>query len=73
MKRTATATQGAGLSGLSHAIQDGWKALAEHEIEGLKSAGVFFRRQTPGNFMMRLRMSNGLSNAGPVSHPGGAE
>ena len=63
MKRTATAAQGAGISGLSHAIQDGWKALAEHEIEGLKSAGVFFRRQTPGNFMMRLRMSNGLSSA----------
>ena len=59
----ATATQEAGLSSLSHAIQDGWKALAEHEIEGLKGAGVFFRRQTPGNFMMRLRMSNGLSNA----------
>ena len=58
-----TTTQEAGLSGLSHAIQDGWKALAEHEIEGLKGAGVFFRRQTPGNFMMRLRMSNGLSNA----------
>ena len=59
----ATATQEAGLSSLSHAIQDGWKALPEHEIEGLKGAGVFFRRQTPGNFMMRLRMSNGLSNA----------
>ena len=51
------------MSSLSHAIQDGWKALSEHEIEGLKGAGVFFRRQTPGNFMMRLRMSNGLSNA----------
>ena len=63
MKRAAKAAEGTGISGLSHAIQDGWKALAEHEIEGLKGAGVFFRRQTPGNFMMRLRMSNGLSNA----------
>ena len=63
MKRAAKAAKESGISGLSHAIQDGWKALSEHEIEGLKGAGVFFRRQTPGNFMMRLRMSNGLSNA----------
>ncbi len=57
-----TAAEEAG-SSLSHAIQNGWKSLSEHEIEGLKGAGVFFQRQTPGNFMMRLRMSNGLSNA----------
>ncbi len=63
VKRIAKSAEEASNNSLSHAIQDGWKALSEREIEGLKGAGVFFRRQTPGNFMMRLRMSNGLSNA----------
>jgi ferredoxin-nitrite reductase len=29
----------------------------------LKWLGVFFRRQTPGRFMMRIRMPNGFTNA----------
>jgi NAD(P)H-dependent nitrite reductase large subunit len=41
----------------------GWEAIDEGDRERLKWAGVFFRRQTPGRFMMRLRMSTGLSNA----------
>jgi NAD(P)H-dependent nitrite reductase large subunit len=43
--------------------QSGWEALEDGDRERLKWAGVFFRRQTPGQFMMRLRMSNGVSNA----------
>ena len=50
MKRTATAAQETGLSGLSHAIQDGWKALAEHEIEGLKSARRLLSASDAGQF-----------------------
>jgi NAD(P)H-dependent nitrite reductase large subunit len=42
--------------------QSGWEAIEEGDRERLKWAGVFFRRQTPGQFMMRLRMSNGVSN-----------
>ena len=41
----------------------GWRAIEEGDRERLKWAGVFFRRQTPGLFMMRLRMSNGFSSA----------
>ena len=43
--------------------QDGWEAIDEGNRERLKWAGVFFRRQTPGLFMMRVRMSNGHTNA----------
>jgi len=46
--------------------QSGWEAIEEGDRERLKWAGVFFRRQTPGQFMMRLRMSNGLTNAEQV-------
>lgn len=41
----------------------GWEAIEEGDRERLKWAGVFFRRQTPGHFMMRVRMPNGLTNA----------
>jgi NAD(P)H-dependent nitrite reductase large subunit len=43
--------------------RDGWQAIDEGDRERLKWAGVFFRRQTPGRFMMRVRISNGLTNA----------
>jgi NAD(P)H-dependent nitrite reductase large subunit len=43
--------------------QAGWEAIEEGDRERLKWAGVFFRRQTPGHFMMRVRMPNGLTNA----------
>jgi NAD(P)H-dependent nitrite reductase large subunit len=45
----------------------GWEAIAEGDRERLKWAGVFFRRQTPGRFMMRLRMPNGLTRAEQLS------
>ena len=43
--------------------QEGWQAIDEGDRERLKWAGVFFRRQTPGRFMMRVRISNGLTHA----------
>ena len=42
---------------------EGWRAIDESNRERLKWGGVFFRRQTPGKFMMRVRISNGLTNA----------
>jgi ferredoxin-nitrite reductase len=42
---------------------DGWEAIDDGDRERLKWGGVFFRRQTPGKFMMRVRISNGLTNA----------
>ena len=41
----------------------GWESIPAEERDRLKWAGVFFRRQTPGRFMMRVRMTNGFSNA----------
>ena len=41
----------------------GWETISDGDRERLKWLGVFFRRQTPGYFMMRLRISNGLSNS----------
>ena len=44
-------------------IRNGWEAIPPEKRDRLKWVGVFYRRQTPGKFMMRLRMSNGFSNA----------
>jgi ferredoxin-nitrite reductase len=41
-------------------------AIEDGDRERLKWAGVFFRRQTPGQFMMRVRMPNGLTNAAQI-------
>jgi NAD(P)H-nitrite reductase large subunit len=46
--------------------QEGWEAIDEGDRERLKWAGVFFRRQTPGKFMMRVRISNGFTNAAQI-------
>ena len=42
---------------------EGWEAIGDGDKERLKWAGVFFRRQTPGYFMMRIRMPNGIASA----------
>ena len=44
-------------------IRDGWESIPPTERDRLKWVGVFYRKQTPGAFMMRLRMSSGFSNA----------
>ncbi len=43
--------------------RDGWETIGDADRERLKWLGVFFRRQTPGRFMMRIRMPNGFTNA----------
>ena len=48
---------------LSRYAAEGWESISEGDKERLKWLGVFFRRQTPGNFMMRLRIPNGFSNS----------
>jgi ferredoxin-nitrite reductase len=42
---------------------EGWETITDGDKERLKWAGVFFRRQTPGHFMMRLRIPNGIMSA----------
>ena len=41
----------------------GWQAIQESDLERLKWWGIFLRRHTPGHFMMRIRIPNGISNA----------
>jgi len=43
--------------------REGWKTIADDDKERLKWAGVFHRRPTPGHFMMRIRMPNGIVTA----------
>lgn len=43
-------------------IQRGAESLTPSEKELLKWLGVFFRRPTPGKFMMRVRMPNGFGS-----------
>lgn len=48
------------LGELPHIIERGVAALTPAEKELLKWLGVFYRRPTPGKFMMRIRMPNGF-------------
>jgi ferredoxin-nitrite reductase len=51
------------LQDIPHYAAEGWQAIDDGDKERLKWAGVFFRRQTPGHFMMRLRIPNGIATA----------
>ncbi|MBI1893179.1 MAG: Rieske 2Fe-2S domain-containing protein [Candidatus Rokubacteria bacterium] len=41
----------------------GVESIEEENLERLKWWGVFFRRHTPGFFMMRIRIPNGITNS----------
>jgi len=43
--------------------REGWKTIADDDKERLKWVGVFQRKPTPGHFMMRVRMPNGILTA----------
>ncbi|HYL82804.1 MAG TPA: ferredoxin--nitrite reductase [Candidatus Angelobacter sp.] len=47
-------------------IERGPEALTPAEKELLKWVGVFYRRPTPGKFMMRIRMPNGFAKVGQL-------
>ena len=44
-------------------VSEGWEALSPVDKELLKWVGVFFRKPTPGEFMMRIRMPNGFASS----------
>jgi ferredoxin-nitrite reductase len=48
---------------LSALIDRGHESLTAAEKDLLKWVGVFFRKPTPGKFMMRVRMPNGFTNS----------
>ena len=43
--------------------QQGWEAISEADLERLKWSGLFFRKHTAGYFMMRVRITNGMTDA----------
>ncbi len=44
--------------------QIGWEAIDDDDLQHrLKWLGVFFRKSTPGRFMVRMRIPNGLLNS----------
>ncbi|MEM6838198.1 MAG: ferredoxin--nitrite reductase [Cyanobacteria bacterium P01_C01_bin.120] len=48
-------------SELDHFAQLGWESVDETDLtQRLKWLGIFFRPVTPGKFMLRLRMPNGI-------------
>src|SRR5882672_4003014 len=44
-------------------IERGYEAMTAAEKDLLKWVGVFFRKPTPGKFMMRVRMPNGFTTS----------
>ncbi len=48
---------------LARFAREGWRTIADDDKERLKWVGVFHRRPTPGHFMMRIRMPNGIVTA----------
>src|SRR3989441_8886834 len=46
--------------------REGWKTIGDDDKERLKWVGVFMRRPTPGHFMMRVRMPNGIVTSDQV-------
>ncbi len=54
------------LEQLPQIIERGAESLTPAEKELLKWVGVFYRRPTPGKFMMRVRMPNGFVNSGQL-------
>ena len=49
----------------------GVDAIEEGNLERLKWWGIFFRKHTPGHFMMRIRIPNGISSAAQLRTIGG--
>lgn len=43
--------------------KEGWETIAEDDVQRLKWYGVFLRTPTPGHFMLRVRVTNGIATA----------
>jgi len=55
------------LEDLPGLMTQGWEALTPADKELLKWIGVFFRKPTPGKFMMRIRMPNGFATSNQLA------
>ncbi len=48
---------------LKHAPNNNWAEMTEDDKQRAKWHGLFFRKPTPGHFMLRLRLNAGQTNA----------
>src|SRR5262249_12164514 len=48
---------------LRHAPNNNWEEMTEDDKQRAKWFGLFFRKPTPGNFMLRIRLNGGQTNA----------
>ncbi|MEI6065270.1 MAG: ferredoxin--nitrite reductase, partial [Pseudanabaena sp. ELA748] len=49
---------------IEHFAKIGWEAIDDDDLQHrLKWLGVFFRKSTPGRFMVRMRIPSGLINS----------
>ena len=51
------------LEDLYRYAKEGWEKISEGDVQRLKWYGLFLRNPTPGHFMMRVRIGNGIANA----------
>jgi nitrite reductase (NADH) large subunit len=51
---------------LKHAPNNNWAELTEDDKQRAKWHGLFFRKPTPGHFMLRIRFNAGQANAGQL-------
>src|SRR5713226_363056 len=43
--------------------REGWEAISDDDKARMKWYGLFFRKHTPGYFMLRIRIPNGIASA----------
>jgi ferredoxin-nitrite reductase len=46
--------------------REGWEAITDDDKARMKWYGLFFRKYTPGHFMLRIRIPNGIASAGQL-------
>jgi ferredoxin-nitrite reductase len=46
--------------------KEGWEAITEEDKTLMKWYGIFFRKHTPGYFMIRIRIPNGITNSAQI-------
>ncbi|MEK6684235.1 MAG: FAD-dependent oxidoreductase [Nitrospirota bacterium] len=51
------------LEDLYRYAKEGWEAITEADVQRLKWYGLFLRTPTPGYFMIRVRIPNGIAHA----------
>jgi len=48
---------------IAHYAKTGWESITEDDVQRLKWYGLFLRNPTPGFFMIRVRIPNGMTSS----------